>query len=45
MIMIIIIIINKSQETTVLVVPKTDFCHESEERKVIGRLKFDALAI
>ena len=35
---------NKSQETTVFMrSPETDFCHETEARKVMVDFKFDAL--
>ena len=41
--LIIIIIKNKSQETTVFSAPQVDFRYETKARKVMVDFKFDAL--
>ena len=41
--MMMIVIINKSQGTTVFSGPETDFCNETEARTVMVDFKFDAL--
>ena len=40
---IIIIIMNKSQETGFWRAPEIDFCYETKARKVMVDVKFDAL--